>query len=293
MQGVYSKPNWLRKKIELNKCHQMEALLRGLELNTICQKALCPNISECFSRGEATFLILGNICTRGCSFCNVMKGNPVGVDKNEPLRVAQAVARLGLKHVVLTSVTRDDISDGGAAVFAATVRQIRSVLPEAKIEVLIPDLQGDQQALEIIVHSRPDIIGHNLETVPRLYPVVRQGASYERSLRVLEMIKQIDNKIFSKSGLMLGMGEEEEEIISVLDDLKQVKCDFFSIGQYLTPGPKQYPVQEYVKPKIFEFYKLKAQEYNFRFVKSGPYVRSSYLASQYLELEATPDILSS
>jgi lipoic acid synthetase len=281
MPQAAQKPFWLNKKIKLDDCQRMEILLGGLNLNTVCHKALCPNIGECFSRGEAAFLILGNICTRDCKFCSVPKGKPAGIDVDEPRRVAEAVKKLNLKHVVITSVTRDDLPDGGSGIFAETVLRIRQKLPQSSIEILIPDFQGDEKAINNVVKVKPDIIGHNLETVPRLYKEVRQGASYERSLEVLAIIKNIDYNMYTKSGLMLGMGEEQRELLDVFSDLGKVKCDFLSLGQYLSGGPNQYPVQEYLSPQVFDDFKEKALNYGFKFVISGPYVRSSYRAEEY------------
>lgn len=281
MLQTVQKPPWLNKKIKLNDCRRMENLLGGLNLNTVCHKALCPNIGECFSKGRATFLILGNVCTRNCKFCSIPKGEPTDIDLDEPRRVAEAVKKLNLKHVVITSVTRDDLPDGGSGIFAETVLRIRQKLPQSSIEILIPDFQGDEKAINNVVEVKPDIIGHNLETVPRLYKEVRQGASYERSLQVLATIKNLNNNIYTKSGLMLGMGEEQQELLNVFSDLSKVKCDFLSLGQYLSGGLNQYPVQEYLSPQVFDDFKEKALNYGFKFVISGPYVRSSYRAEEY------------
>jgi lipoic acid synthetase len=293
---VERKPSWLNKKIDLAHCREVGALISDLKLNTVCHKALCPNIGECFVKKHATFLILGNLCTRGCKFCGVTKKTPLAVDLREPERVAEAASRLGLRHIVITSVTRDDLPDGGAEVFARTVLAIRNSNGDRsghveytrqtcplKIELLIPDLQGDAAALKTITDSKPDIIGHNIETVPSLYKEVRLGASYERSLGVIKAIKKLAPEIYSKSGIMLGLGEREEEVLRVFKDLRSVGCDFISIGQYLRPSKEHYPVKEYIDPEKFEYYKEKALEAGFKFCASGPYVRSSYLASEYLE----------
>jgi lipoyl synthase len=283
MPEVCKKPPWLKKPIRLNDCRKMDSLLRGLRINTVCRKALCPNIGECFLQGQATFLILGDCCTRECTFCNVPKGKPQALDPDEPARVKKAVEKLGLKHVVITSVTRDDMADGGSGVFAQTVQLLlREGSKDRRIELLIPDFLGEEEAVKNVVRSDPDIIGHNLETVPRLYPEVRLGSSYERSLKVLETVKRLDSRVFTKSGLMLGLGEREPEVLEVLRDLRKVKCDFLSLGQYLSAGEAQYPVQEYISPEAFEEYKHKAMALGFSFVASGPYVRSSYLAHEYL-----------
>ncbi len=277
------KPPWLKKKLDLKVCHTLKVLLRDLGLHTICEESGCPNISDCFARGTATFLILGDVCTRNCRFCAVKKGKPLPVDADEPRRVAEAVRRLNLRHVVVTSVTRDDLPDGGAAQFAQTVLNIREQMPNITIEVLIPDFQGDKEAIKRVVEARPDVIGHNVETVPRLYPEVRPKADYRRSLKVLRIVKELNNEIYTKSGLMLGLGENEEEVMQVCQDLRAVGCDFLSLGQYLAPNLKAYPVKEYIHPDKFEAYKRDALSLGFLYVASGPYVRSSYLAEEYLK----------
>jgi lipoic acid synthetase len=230
----------------------------------------------------ATFLILGRNCTRSCSFCNIQKAKPLPVDKDEPERVAQAVWELGLKHVVITSVTRDDLADGGAGIFADTVNRISQKVPEVTVELLIPDFGLSLDSLETVVACRPQIIAHNLETVPSLYATVRQGADYARSLGLLRMIKKIAPELKTKSGLMLGLGEKTEEVLAVMNDLRSVGCDLLSIGQYLAPSQKHYPVKDYISLSTFEDYKEKAKALGFLHVESGPYVRSSYLAAEYL-----------
>ncbi|MCK5533494.1 lipoyl synthase [bacterium] len=278
------KPEWLNKKINFNDCRQIKSLISDLNLHSVCQEAACPNISECFSRGEATFLILGKTCTRGCMFCNVDKGIPSAPDEEEPKRVAQAVARLKLKHIVITSVTRDDLADGGADIYARTIFSIRRQTKEKKvtIEVLIPDFGGNEDALRIVVRAKPDIIGHNLETVPRLYQDLRQGADYFRTLTLLEKVKDFNPQIYTKSSLMLGLGEEEEEVLSAFSNLRRAGCDFLSIGQYLAPTLQHYPVKKYFHPREFTYYQNKAKSMGFLYVVSGPYVRSSYRAGEYL-----------
>lgn len=276
------KPAWLNKKIDLRKCREVNSLLSGLSLNTVCHSALCPNIGECFEKKHATFLILGKNCTRSCKFCGVSKNIPDKVDFSEPKRVAEAALRLGLSHVVITSVTRDDLLDGGAQVFAETVNEVRKQIPESSIEVLIPDFKGDVNAVKTVVRSRPNIISHNVETVPSLYSLVRSEASYSRSLGVLRAVKEISAGIFTKSGIMLGLGESEEEVLGVFDDLIKSGCNFLSIGQYLAPSKEHYPVKEYITPEKFEQLKNAGLKAGFRFVASGPYVRSSYMASDYL-----------
>lgn len=276
------KPPWLNKKIDFKKCHTLKVLLKDLKLNTICQEASCPNISECFSRGVATFLILGDVCTRNCGFCGVKKGRPGAIDLEEPEHVAEAARRLNLRHIVITSVTRDDLPDGGAAHFAKTILGIRRKIKNITVEALIPDFKGNRGVIKKIIKAKPDIIGHNIETVPRLYPYVRQ-ANYLRSIDVLKTIKTLDNHIYTKSGLMLGLGEREEEVLEAFRVLREVNCDFLSLGQYLPPSLKHFPVKEYIQPDRFSFYKRKALELGFLHVASGPYVRSSYLAEEYLD----------
>jgi lipoic acid synthetase len=279
---IQRKPEWLRKKVILGEQSHMRQLLGELRLNTVCQQAMCPNISECFSCGQATFLILGTNCTRQCSFCNVEKNAPLAVDRDEPLRIAEAVTRLKLSHVVITSPTRDDLPDGGASHYSETVTAIRNTSIGTRIELLIPDFMGNYQSLETIVRSQPDIVAHNVETVPRLYQV-RSGADYQRSLEVLKRNHELAPLIRTKSGIMLGMGEEEGEVVRVIDDLRKVGCSYLSIGQYLSPSKRHYPVQEYIKPDVFDRLRQTALNSGFTHVESGPYVRSSYHAGQYQE----------
>ena len=260
----------------------MKQVLRSLQVDTVCEQAMCPNIGECFLAKTATFLILGKNCTRMCSFCNIQKAKPLAADGDEPERVAQAVQQLSLKHVVITSVTRDDLSDGGAGIFAQTVIQIKEKSPQTKIEILIPDFGSSLKALKIVAAANPDIIAHNLETVPSLYNQVRQGSNYLRSLGLLGTLKDIAPQLKTKSGLMLGLGEKTEEVLSVMHDLRSVGCDFLSIGQYLAPSKQHYPVKEYILPEQFDYYKEKGKETGFSYIESGPYVRSSYLAAGYL-----------
>jgi lipoyl synthase len=273
------KPEWLQKKVNPSAHAEVEGLLAELKLNTVCQQARCPNITECFSKRQATFLIMGRNCTRLCSFCNVSKETPFPLDPAEPEHVAQAVSRLALAHVVVTSPTRDDLPDGGAAAYAATVAAIRSASPATKIELLVPDFGGDAAALACVVASEPDILGHNLETVPRLYGI-RSGADYHRSLDLLARAHQLDPGLRTKSGLMLGLGEEEGELFEVLEELLETGCSYLSLGQYLAPSRAHYPVQRFVEPELFERYRVKALEMGFLHVESGPYVRSSYHAEE-------------
>ncbi|WP_003545145.1 lipoyl synthase [Desulfotomaculum nigrificans] len=277
------KPPWLTVMAPpAEVLERMYRLLREGKLNTVCDWANCPNLGECYRRQTATFMILGNICTRNCSFCAVPKGKPEKVEAKEPVRVAEAVADLGLKHVVITSVTRDDLPDGGAGHFAATVREIKYLNPDTSIEVLIPDFKGDRVALRTVVEAAPDVIGHNLETVPRLYRRARAMARYDRSLQVLETCKKLNKNIFTKSGIMLGLGEQEWEVRQTLQDLRQIGCDFLTLGQYLQPTLNHIEVVEYVPPEKFNYYREMAMEMGFVRVVSSPLARSSYHAEEML-----------
>jgi len=274
------KPEWLRKKCNPGEQAEMRTMLAALRLTTVCQQARCPNIAECFSCGQATFLIMGRDCTRQCSFCNVEKGSPLPTDRDEPRRVAEAVLRLKLSHVVVTSPTRDDLPDGGAGHYAATVDAIREQSPDTAVELLVPDFGGDEQALAAVLAVRPEILAHNLETVPRLY-AVRSGASYQRSLNLLKRAAGLAPDIPTKSGIMLGLGEDDDEVQAVLQDLLRVGCSYLSIGQYLAPSKRHQPVVEYLRPERFEMLRQQALAAGFRHVESGPYVRSSYHAATY------------
>jgi len=279
------KPEWLRisnRKNE-NRDH-VNNMLDSLGLNTVCKEAICPNQSECYENKTATFIILGVNCTRNCRFCNLEHKSPQEIDVKEPEKVGLATKELGLGYIVITSVTRDDLPDGGAGQFVATIGALRKYCPETKVEVLIPDFKGDLKALKKIAVARPDVISHNVETVPALYQQVRPEAVYHRSLRVLEEVKKLNDIIYSKSSLMVGLGETKEEVIQVMEDLREVNCDFLTIGQYLTPSKKHYPVTEYVHPDRFEEYKKIALEKGFKHVASGPFVRSSYYAHEALKL---------
>ena len=262
---------------------KMKKLIDSLQLHTVCESAHCPNRGECFGRGVATFMILGGVCTRQCSFCAVDYGQPAPPDANEPEHIVEAVKKLGLRHVVITSVTRDDLSDGGADQFAKVITAIRGYDSAITTEVLVPDFQGAAAALAIVVASRPAIINHNLETVPRLYPRVRPQAGYERSLRLLNNVKFIDRELLTKSGLMLGLGEKRAEVIRVMEDLERVDCDFLTIGQYLRPSRNHHQVVRVVSPLEFEEYKDIAMTMGFRGVASAPYVRSSFRADKMLQ----------
>lgn len=272
------KPAWLNKKVNLGACREIKTILRELNLRTVCEESLCPNISECFPSGAAAFMILGRICTRQCRFCAVKRGEPFVVDAAEPARVAAAVKRLNLQYVVITSPTRDDLPDGGAAVFCRTIREIKTLRPGVRVEILIPDFLGQRDSLKKAAASGADVIAHNLETVPSLYHNVRRGADYRRSLNVLREVKEINKNIPTKSGLMLGLGEKYSELIDVFKDLRNVGCDFLTLGQYLPPSLTHYPVQDYASPDFFSSLEKAAQNLGFKGVKSAPYVRSSFLA---------------
>lgn len=277
------KPDWLKVPLAPEKLNEVKGMLKRLSLFTVCEEANCPNITDCFGRKTATFMILGNVCTRNCTFCNVTKGETMQVDLEEPARVARAVQELRLRHVVITSVTRDDLKDGGSGHFATVIREIKRLNKNVVVEVLIPDFQGDVEALAKVVEVKPEIINHNVETVPRLYPQVRPKAVYERSLKLLENVKKVDNSIFTKSGIMLGLGENEQEVISVLQDLSNAGCDLLTIGQYLAPSQQHHPVVEYIHPEVFARYKTIGEKIGFKYVASGPLVRSSYHAMETFE----------
>jgi len=278
---IERKPEWLRKKVPQGEQAAMRGLLSELKLNTVCQQALCPNISECFGCGQATFLILGKDCTRQCSFCNVDKApSPQAPDADEPRRLAEAVLRLKLSHVVITSPTRDDLPDGGAGHYVATVNAVREKSPDTALELLVPDFGGDQASLVAVLASRPAILAHNLETVPRLY-AVRKGADYQRSLTLLERAAVFEPLIPTKSGVMLGLGEQADEVAAVMQDLRRVGCSYLSLGQYLAPSKRHQSVVEYIQPERFDDLRRQALELGFRHVESGPYVRSSYHAADY------------
>lgn len=282
---TFKKPEWLRKKLVPSAQKEMEALLGEHGLHTICQEAKCPNISECFANKNATFLILGNICTRRCTYCNVKTGLPHAVELSEIENVTQSILKLGLKFVVITSPARDDLKDGGAEQFYKVTQNILKEAPNTQVELLIPDFKANEEALKRIVQSDAVIIGHNIETVPSLYRI-RKNANYERSLSVLKSLDTLSNHtIKTKSALMLGLGETEEEVVEVFKDLLAVGCKLLSIGQYLAPSGKYEKVKEYVHPKQFQRYKEIALDLGFEFVHSTPYARSSYMAHEYLSKE--------
>ena len=261
--------------------HSTEDCLSGLGIHTVCHQARCPNIAECFQNRTATFIILGDTCTRGCAFCAVSKGTPMPPDPNEPRAVAEAASRLGLRHVVVTSVTRDDLPDGGAAYFAATINRLRFALPDARVEVLVPDFLGKEESIRTVIEAEPDIFAHNIETVPAIYRT-RPGSDYYRSLAVLATVKRINPSIKTKSAILLGMGETDEEVKRTLHDLRTAGCDLLAIGQYLRPGAANLPVARYVAPEHFEHWRETAIGMGYLHVESGPYVRSSYHAADYL-----------
>ncbi|HEV7242830.1 MAG TPA: lipoyl synthase [Thermoanaerobaculia bacterium] len=273
-------PQWIReKKLNLASLRDMKTMLRASELHSVCESLACPNRTECFSRGTATFMILGDVCTRSCGFCNVTTGRPYAPPSpHEPKAVAEAARRLGLAHVVVTCVTRDDLVDGGAHQFAETIRELREALPLAAVEVLTSDFRGNLQSVRTVVEARPDYFNHNVETVPRLYDFVRPGSRFERSLTVLREAKNVDPAITTKSGLMLGLGERRDEVLEVLLRLLESGVEIVTIGQYLQPKREKLDVVEYVHPDVFDEYRLLGEEMGFRAVFSGPFVRSSYMA---------------
>jgi lipoic acid synthetase len=276
---IQRKPAWIRVKAPNHPVyHETRALMRENRLVTVCEEAACPNIGECWSQRHATMMIMGDICTRACSFCNVATGHPAPLDHGEPDRVGDAVAKLGLRHVVVTSVDRDDLADGGAEHFAATIRAIRELAPETTIEVLTPDFLRKPGSMAIVADARPDVFNHNLETVPRLYPSIRPGARYYQSLRLLDQVKQRNPGIFTKSGLMVGLGESRGEVGQVMDDLRIAGVDFLTIGQYLQPTVKHAAVAEFVSPEAFEDYAALARAKGFLLVSATPLTRSSYHA---------------
>ncbi|MBL0687113.1 MAG: lipoyl synthase [Sulfurospirillum sp.] len=276
------KPDWLMKKISFTHKRDVETALKEIGINTVCQEAMCPNISECFSKKVATFMILGATCTRACSYCNVKTGTPIGVDQEEPEKITNAVMYLGLKHVVITSVTRDDLHDGGANQFIECTKAIKKIDSNITVELLIPDLKYSSEALNNIANCGAEIVGHNIETVPRLYHI-RKGANYKKSLGVLKTLKNANPKLKIKSSYMLGLGESEDELKESLKDLFNMGCTLLTMGQYLAPSRVHEKVIEYITPKKFNEYKNMAKKIGFEFVKSSPYTRSSYMAHEYFE----------
>jgi lipoic acid synthetase len=274
------KPQWLKKRIKLSETREMHKLLRNSALHTICEEARCPNLSECFSQKQASFLILGDICTRGCLFCGVNHNSPLPPDSNEPDRLANTISSLQLTHVVITSPTRDDLSDGGAGHFVKCIEAVRKVNKNIHLEVLVPDFQGREESLYNVLDASPDILSHNVETVPRLYRI-RTGADYQRSIDLFKSAHNYTKKVMLKSGLMLGLGENEAEVNETIVELFNSGCTLLSLGQYLAPTNRSYQVQEFINPVIFEKYKKFAINLGFTHVESGPYVRSSYNAHRY------------
>jgi len=275
------KPEWLKAPAPLGENYRnLKTLARRLGLHTVCESAQCPNIGECWNHRTATFMLLGDVCTRRCGFCAVPKGRPGPIDPDEPRRVAEAVATLGLKHAVVTSVNRDDDNLGGARIFAETIREIRALVPDCSVEVLIPDFQGLDEALRIVLEARPDILNHNTETVPRLYPAVRSGARYQRSLRLLANVKKFTPGMRSKTGVMVGLGESTDELLEVFRDLAARGVDILTVGQYLRPSKDHLPIARFYTPDEFRTLKDEALAMGFRHVESGPLVRSSYHAHE-------------
>ncbi len=278
------KPDWLRVKAPTSPAYNStRRLMRDLNLHTVCEEAACPNIGECWSQKHATMMILGDICTRACVFCNVKTGKPGAVDADEPAHVGEAVKNLGLRHVVITSVDRDDLEDGGAAHWVAVVEAIRAATPETTIEVLTPDFRKKLGCVDLVAASKPDVYNHNLETVPRLYRKIRPSARYYTSLRLLERVKEIDPAMFTKSGIMVGLGEEKEEVLQVMDDLRAANVDFITIGQYLQPTPRHAAVDQFVTPEKFKEFERIARAKGFLMVSASPLTRSSYHADSDFE----------
>jgi lipoic acid synthetase len=287
------KPDWLRAKAPVgDNFHNLKKLARGLGLHTVCESAQCPNIGECWNHKTATFMLLGDICTRRCGFCAVPKGRPEPIDWDEPRRVAEAVATLGLKHAVVTSVNRDDDNVGGAKVFAETIREIRELIPDCRIEVLIPDFQGLEEPLKIVLDAKPDVLNHNTETVPRLYRAVRSGARYQRTLTLLENAKKFSPGMVTKSGVMVGLGESSGELVEVFRDLGARGVDILTVGQYLRPSRDHLPIARFYTPQEFRELREEALRFGFRHVESGPMVRSSYHAHEQAESTSAPRVVS-
>jgi lipoic acid synthetase len=276
------KPQWIKVRLPSSPVFfSTKALISDLRLHTVCESAQCPNRWECWSQGTATFMIAGERCTRACGFCAVSTAKPFALEADEPTRVAEAIRRMKLKHVVITAVARDDLSDGGANHFAETIRAIRELDPDIVIEVLTPDFNGKESSLQLVLQAQPDIFNHNLETVERLTPVVRSRAKYRLSLEVLRVAKELDGGVVTKSGIMLGLGETEPELFQAMDDLREAHVQVLTLGQYLRPTPNHLPVVEYIRPELFELYKQVAEQKGFDYVASGPLVRSSYHAADY------------
>jgi lipoic acid synthetase len=288
--GASARPLWLRAPAPAGENYrELKALIAELKLHTVCESAACPNVGECWNRRTATFMILGNVCTRRCGFCAVQKGGPLPVDYDEPRRVAEAVAALGLRYAVVTSVNRDDRRDGGAELFALTIEAIRARVPGCRVEVLVPDFQGSHAAMKIVMDAHPDVLNHNTETVPRLYRQVRLGARYDRSLEMLRYAKELSPATPVKSGLMLGLGETQDEVLRVMQELREHSVDILTLGQYLRPSPKHLPIVKYVTPEEFQEFRRAGSTMGFAHVEAGPLVRSSYHADDsHLAASAPP-----
>jgi lipoyl synthase len=282
------RPEWLRAKLPAGENYEdLRHLMREQRLHTVCEEARCPNIGECWNHRTATFLLLGEVCTRGCRYCAIAKGKPTALDEQEPDRIAEAVAYLQLKHAVLTSVNRDDQPDGGAHIFAESIHKIRERLPECKIEVLIPDFEGNWDALGLVMDARPDVLNHNIETVPRLFRRFRPRAGYHQSIELLARARRLRPDIVTKSGIMVGAGEANDEVLSVMDDLRAADVDVMTIGQYLAPSVTHWPIDRYVTPAEFVMFKQEGLRRGFKHVESGPLVRSSYHAHEHVP-QTTP-----
>ena len=281
--ALQKKPEWLKKKMDMGAVAEMESMLRSLSLNTVCEGANCPNRGECFKNKTATFMILGSVCSRNCRFCAVAEGPLEPPDPDEPARVADVARQMGLKYVVVTSVTRDDLPDGGAGIFADTIENIRQQIPEVCVEVLIPDFQGSRKALETVLNAHPDVLNHNIETVPRLYAEVRPQADYRRSLELIQRAHKFDAALLTKSGLMLGLGESRQEVSLTLEDMLEAGCRMLTLGQYLQPSKDHLPVKRFIPPEEFEQWRKIALQLGFEEVASGPFVRSSYHARELFQ----------
>jgi len=281
---VLGRPEWLKARAPSGEgYHEIKETMRGLNLHTVCEEAQCPNLGDCWNNRTATFMILGNVCTRSCGFCAVLTGKPADLDLDEPYRVADAAKKMGLKHAVITSVNRDELEDGGASIFAETIREIRAQVPGCAVEVLTPDFKGDRDAIQTLIEARPDTFNHNIETVPRLYPAVRPQAKYDRSLEVLRVAKDLNPEGLTKSGFMVGLGEVEEELLETMRDLREHHVDILTIGQYLRPSDNHLPMSRYYTPKEFADLRKCGFELGFKHVESGPLVRSSYHAHEQTE----------
>ena len=281
LPGPGRRPEWLKARLPGGPDYQdLVGIIRTQTLHTVCEEARCPNIGECWGRRTATFLILGNLCTRNCAYCAIAHGRPTELDLQEPERVSRAVQAMGLRHAVITSVNRDDLADGGAGIFATTIQKIHAYIPECTVEVLIPDFKGDAAALQTTLEAGPEILGHNIESVPRVFRVVRHGGDYGRSLELLRLVKEWGYTSFTKSGVILGMGETRDELLQTMTDLRSVDCDILTLGQYLRPGADYHPIDRYYTPQEFAELKRVGLEMGFKYVESGPLVRSSYHADE-------------